>query len=540
MTKSNSAKIASQQKPDYVVRFAKPAGTEIKHIGKYWYLYERLSRYDPEIGRSRKVSGKCLGKLTENGLVPTVRRLRSTSDMKISDTVDAGTAAFYWHRTAQMRQRLSKHFPDLWQWIYATAIIRAAQECRFQCLGVHYENSLLSYMYPDLLYSPSAVSSMLDSIGRCREQIAAYMKEDVSSSGRFVLFDGHRLVTASGTMELLEKAQDCKRRFVLENNLICVYSLSGSVGAPVYYKQFARSMPDAVAFSDILKECGLEGSDCTVIADKGFGSEVDFQLMDDFNLKLISPLERGNRFVTGKVPSSPSQYQHCYIWHGRAIFASVIEQEGDAIHLYYDTQLYADETADAVASMEKRNNTTAKKIEMEKLRRSRGETQLSDEELAKLTPRGVADIYADGSQMGTIMIRTNRMDLKSEEVYAVYKRRQAIEEYFEMYGNRMELEASFIRNQTDQEAWLFLNHLSSSIGISVIEDLGKIEEGKPVSFNDLNAALARITASKVGKEWQIAPVKQATGNILNKVGFKIEDLNIESLVKRARSARQRA
>jgi hypothetical protein len=142
--------------------------------------------------------------------------------------------------------------------------------------------------------------------------------------------------------------------------------------------------------------------------------------------------------------------------------------------------------------------------------------------------------------MGTFMIRTNRMDLNSEQVYAVYKQRQAIEEYFEMSGNRMELEASFIRNQTDLEAWLFLNHLSSSIGISVIEDLGKIEEGKPVSFNDLNAALARITASKVGKEWQIAPVKQATGNILNKVGFKIEDLNIESLVKRARSARQRA
>ena len=86
--------------------------------------------------------------------------------MKISDTVDAGTAAFYWHRTAQTRQRLAKHFPDLWQWIYTTAIIRASQECRFRRLGVLYENSLLAYMYPDLLYSPSAVSSMLDLLGR--------------------------------------------------------------------------------------------------------------------------------------------------------------------------------------------------------------------------------------------------------------------------------------------------------------------------------------------------------------------------------------
>ena len=136
--------------------------------------------------------------------------------------------------------------------------------------------------------------------------------------------------------------------------------------------------------------------------------------------------------------------------------------------------------------------------------------------------------------MGTVTIRTNRKDLNSEQVYVAYKQRQAIEQYFKMYGNSMDFEASYMRNRTDQEAWLFLNHLSAAIGISVIEDLGQIEEGKNVSFNDLNAALARITASKIGKEWQIAPVKKATCNILNKVGFNIQDENIEKLLKRAR------
>ena len=536
MPNSNTSKTPSAQKPEYVTRFVKPARTEIKHIGQNWYLYERLSRYDPEIKRSRKVSGKCLGKLTENGLVPTERRLRGAADMKISDTVDAGTAAFYWHRTAQMRQRLAKHFPDLWQWIYTTAIIRASQECRFRRLGVLYENSLLAYMYPDLLYSPSAVSSMLDLLGRRRDQITAYMKEDVSNSGRFVLFDGHRLVTASRTMELAEKGYDSKRRFMPQTNLIYVYSLSGSIGAPVYYKQFVGSTPDVVAFSDILQESGLEGSDYTVIADKGFGSEEDFQLMDELKLRHIIPLKRGNRFIDGKVPASPGQYQHCFTYHGRAILSSVFEQDGIAIHLYYDAQLYADETADVVARMEKRNNTNARKAELETRRRSKGEKRLSDEEFAKLTPQGVADIYTDGNQMGTVTIRTNRTDLNSDQVYVAYKQRQAIEQYFKMYGNSMDFEASYMRNRTDQEAWLFLNHLSAAIGISVIEDLGQIEEGKNVSFNDLNAALARITASKIGKEWQIAPVKKATCNILNKVGFNIQDENIETLLKRAGSA----
>jgi len=55
-----------------------------------------------------------------------------------------------------------------------------------------------------------------------------------------------------------------------------------------------------------------------------------------------------------------------------------------------------------------------------------------------------------------------------------YKQLQAIEQYYKMYGNSMDFEASCKRNETDLEACLFLNHLSSSIGISVIADLGRI------------------------------------------------------------------
>ncbi len=528
------SKAQTAQKPDFVTRFVKPVGTEIKHIGQNWYLYERLSRYDPAIGRSRKVSGKCLGKLTETGLVPTKRRLRSAGDMRISDTVDAGTTVFYWNRTAQLRQRLAAHFPDLWKWIYATAILRASQDCRFRRLCVHYENSLLAHIFPDLSFTPSAISATLDALGRRRDDIAAFMQQDVSSKGRFVLFDGHRIVTSSRTMELAEKGYDSKMRYMPQTNLIYVYSLSEQAGAPVYYKQFVGSTPDVTAFADILRECGLEGADYTVIADKGFGSEQDFLLMDELKLRHIVPLKRGNRFIAGRVPASPTQYQHCFTYHGRAILCSAFEEDGFTVHLYYDAQLFADETADAVARMEKRNNTNARLSQIEQQRRNRGEPRLTDAEFLRLAPEGVTDVYADGNQMGTVTIRTNRRDLNSEQVYVAYKQRQAIEQYFRMYGNSMDFDASYMRNRTDQEAWLFLNHLSAAIGIPVIEELGRLREGKTVSFEDLNAALKRITAARIAGEWQIAPVKKATCNILRKIGFNIQDENIDELLKQAR------
>ena len=65
------------EKPDFILQFQKPENTEIKHIRGHWYLYERHNKYDPSIKRSRKVSGKCLGRITEQGLIPTKRRLVS-------------------------------------------------------------------------------------------------------------------------------------------------------------------------------------------------------------------------------------------------------------------------------------------------------------------------------------------------------------------------------------------------------------------------------------------------------------------------------
>ena len=108
------------EKPDFVTSYQKPKNTEIKKIGNNWYVYERFSKYDPAIKRSRKVSGKCLGKLTPLGLVPTQRRLVKESDQRparVSDVAEAGAVLFFWVRTVSMRERLKEFFPDIWQTI---------------------------------------------------------------------------------------------------------------------------------------------------------------------------------------------------------------------------------------------------------------------------------------------------------------------------------------------------------------------------------------------------------------------------------------
>ena len=61
-------------KPDWVRDFDRPQGTETRHIRGHWYLCERRWRYDPATKRSRKAGGRCLGKITPEGLVPSAGR----------------------------------------------------------------------------------------------------------------------------------------------------------------------------------------------------------------------------------------------------------------------------------------------------------------------------------------------------------------------------------------------------------------------------------------------------------------------------------
>ncbi|MBP5672713.1 MAG: hypothetical protein J6X49_10005 [Victivallales bacterium] len=99
------------EKPIWITQFNRPAGTEIKHIGNRWYLYELLSIYDKE--RKRKKSCRCFGAITEEGLKPSRRNSplaqpapRETENLKY------GTTAFLLALNDPMRKCLAALYPD--------------------------------------------------------------------------------------------------------------------------------------------------------------------------------------------------------------------------------------------------------------------------------------------------------------------------------------------------------------------------------------------------------------------------------------------
>ncbi len=88
----------------------------------------------------------------------------------------------------------------------------------------------------------------------------------------------------------------------LKSISLYLFSLSEDTGLPLYYKQYIGSTHDVRAFADILKEVGIKSNHYTIIADKGFGSDEDFALLEHYKLNYLIPLKRGNRYVKDRIP----------------------------------------------------------------------------------------------------------------------------------------------------------------------------------------------------------------------------------------------
>ena len=256
------------EKPAFIKAFIKPQGTEIKHINGHWYLYRRLTKYDPETKRSHKVSGPLLGTITEEGFIAKKPKVDVSSG---AETLEYGAVQYFYSRSDRMREELELAFPSLWEKIYAIAILRTIYGPRLKRIEMEYEDSILSVLYPHLALSKGSITQLLKDLGQERDAMRRFLHAVMEKGSSSYLIDGHRILASSRGMEDSERGYDTKMRYKPQLNVVYSFSLSDESAHPAYYKKYADSVTDTACFRDFLAEAGFEG-DVTIVADKGFMS----------------------------------------------------------------------------------------------------------------------------------------------------------------------------------------------------------------------------------------------------------------------------
>ncbi len=482
--------------PNWVERY-RGAGKEIKKIGNAYYLYERKTVWDKEKKQPKKISGAYLGRITEDGLVPPKRKL--VSNEMVTGIVDKqyGATSYLESLGADIRDKLKKHFPDIWQQIWVMALLRTEDPQPFKRLEQAYEHSWLSEKYPKLNMSKQSISGLLRILGDMRGQSLDFMREYIQNV-EHLIFDGTRITTFSEEMQLAQIGYNSQHSFDPQVNLVYAFS-SGETTAPVYFRPFSGSICDVTAFKSCCEELGVDNS--VIIADKGFGSAKNFQYLDENGLNYIVPLRRSCKELNIEAIRTgyANGFDDFFLYNSRPIwhFSRKDEKNNTQYITYIDDTLRAKEETDYINRMDKNLEGYSKEGFMDKR-----------------------------LKFGTILLRTN-LGKNAKDVYETYKKRMQIEQSFDVLKTLLEQDHCYMQSDTAFAAWAFLNHISLMLCYRLYDQLQKSDILKKYSAKDVLYYLRDIHALRIHGVWQFAEVTKKSRSLLH-------DLNsmwlIENLV----------
>ncbi len=126
--------------PKWVKKFRQPR-TEIKAIGGRYYVYEVSSVWNAQLKRTRKVSGKVLGKITqEKGFIKRESYNKPAITLPVLSKEYGATVLFQELMSDSILQ-LQKLFPSEWQQIVVAAYARLVHQSPLKNIELHYDHS---------------------------------------------------------------------------------------------------------------------------------------------------------------------------------------------------------------------------------------------------------------------------------------------------------------------------------------------------------------------------------------------------------------
>lgn len=507
-----------EPKPSFIQSFKRPAGTEIKRINGRYYLYERKSVYDPQTKRKKKKSGALLGTITEEGFIPKKEKV-AQQELREIQCVEYGACSYLYQTNRAMMESLKRFFPDTWKTIFTLAALKCIGETSLKRVQASYETSYLSVLFPRLGLSAASLTHAMRDLGRNRDGICSSMRNGLSAYSGFILIDGHRIISESKNLPLVQLGYDSRMRYEPQVNLLYLFGRKDGLRLPLYYKQFAGSVPDCLALPDIGEEAGIKGSDITVIADKGFGSDDDFSAITSSGMHYIIPVKRNSTEV--EIPANASLYGSAFNFRQRSVFWTSSIKEGYKVVVYYDMLLAMYETSDIISRLEKKNNTQATTLEKENARRKKGKGKLTEEQIAAMQSVDVAKSIQERNEIGVLILKTDRLDLDESQIYALYKTRQEIEQNFKCYDDTLNLDASFLQDQEAFEGWLFINHLALQMLYGILDYVAQANLTGRYSFKDVIRTLEGIRANKINGQWRLSQFTKSTKKLCADLGINI-------------------
>ena len=466
----------------------KTKGTELRNIKGRYYLYSVTSKYDPALKRSRKVTGKILGTITEQeGFIESEKRQLQRPQRVVvdADTIcvrERGFTGFIGGYSIEIIEQLKLFFPDDWKWIVYMAYCRLVHHSPIKNMPFHIAKSMLVDGNA-LTLNDKTFSNALRRIGTQRSQATDYLKSFIKPDDH-VMVDMTNIFSASGKMHYAKEGYNSDMVFDKQFNLMYIYS--AKLQQPMFYRLYAGNIREVTAFKMCLKESGI--SEAVVIADKGFHSHANVELLVSGGIKFIIPLKRDSALIHYDQIQNATQrfkYNDRYIWY------ATWEENGMQVVGFRDDKLKVQEEKDYL-----------------------------DRTITKPESYDEAGFHKRRHAFGTITTVTNT-SFTAEQLYTTYKSRNTVEVMFDGLKNILVADSSYMQNEDALQGWMFVNHVALQWYYIIYKMLHQAKQLSRYSVSDFIRQLYEIKTVRINGQWLPEPQIKATLTMLEKLNISI-------------------
>ena len=478
--------------PEWALKYKQP-GSELRLMKGRYYLYAVTSKWNKEKKRAQKITGKLLGRITEDkGFIQTGSKLTVLEPrLKELSVKTSGIETLLGPLMKDVLEALKKHFGANAESLYCASIMRLTHQAPLKNMELHFTNDFLSESFPDVSLVDKKMTALLKGVGEDRQKVAAFFKE-FSRPGEHVLMDMTAIHSKSKEMSINQPGYNSQGCFDPQANLLLLFSQIQH--EPVYYRLLPGNIRDVKSVKLSLKEAGI--NDAVFISDKGFYSEDNATELDESGLAYITPIKRNHTLIDYKPLQKRGKkgLSHHFKFQERFIFCIVKKiDEERTLYTFLDDRL---------------------KLEEEQSYLNRIETQKED----KLN---IKDFHKKAHAFGTMSILTNLKEKTPSEIYGYYKSRMEVETAFDAFKNTLEADRTYMQNDQALEGWMFINYLALLAYWRILKLLVKNELLTKFSIKDLLIHVSYIKKIRINDQWHLSEITDKTKKLLAKLGCTI-------------------
>ena len=475
--------------PEEILKF-KPKGTMVKRIHDGFYVYAMENVKNPTTGKWQTKSKGILGKITaEDGYIPNENEGYTILEYGAYHLAEKCASDI---RT-QFQQAFGKS--DDAKRIWVLALIYAVNGFRpISAISLLYRKSSLAVSYPALKMGETAVSNILDKLGR-RDTESGKFQDLLLQNAKELAIDGHVIPRYSKLDGMTEYGYKYKTLGTEQINLLTAYDVMKS--RPVAMKMFDGSKNDKASVKEMIQDVLVEG--CLYLMDRGFNSPELKEMLAAKKATYIMPLSSNMATYQDALKRKRGRMK-TFVYkrrEGMHVIKSVVEYQvsldENGIRTIYFRNLHEaeGEKANYLECMEKKVS---------------GYTEARMEAIEKI--------------FGVIVLETTHSGTP-EEIYNYYKDRWCIETYYDYLKHQMDFNALGVQDWAKLQGLAFMMLLSTLIYGSIQERLGQ-SSLSGIYMPEVLLTASSVKAMKRNNLWTIENTSKAERDLFKALSVPME------------------